>query len=129
MLYASVFGRRAGLKAVAEMAIGQYVLGPLGCSAERNARRESYDIVLKIAYLSLQMFDLGLTLLGAHFGFPELNPLMRVSLASPGQLVVFKLGIPLLISWFVPGKFLIPAIVLLCGVVGWNIKELLILVF
>jgi hypothetical protein len=29
----------------------------------------------------------------------------------------------------VPGRLLIPAIILLCGVVGWNVKELVCLVF
>lgn len=111
------------------MASGQYILRPPGYLAGKINRWESDDIVLKITYLSLQMLDLGLTLLAAHLGFPELNPWMRASLASPGQMAVFKFGIPLLISWFVPGKFLIPAIVLLGGVVGWNIKELLILLF
>jgi hypothetical protein len=54
---------------------------------------------------------------------------MRASLNSPGQLGIIKFGIPLLISWLVPGKLLIPAIVLLAGVVGWDIKELLLLLF
>jgi hypothetical protein len=118
-----------GLEVVAEMASGQYILRPLIYPVGKNSRRGTCDIALKITYLSLQMFDLGLTLLAAHLGFPELNPFVRASLASPGQLAIFKFGIPLIISWFVPGKFLIPAIVLLCGVVGWNVKELVILLF
>jgi hypothetical protein len=111
------------------MASGQYILRPLIYPVGKNSRWESYDIVLKITYLSLQMFDLGLTLLAAHLGFPELNPVMRASLALPGQLAIFKFGIPLIISWFVPGRWLIPAIILLCGVVGWNVKELVCLAF
>ena len=97
--------------------------------AGKISRWNSGDIALKVAYLSLQMLDLGLTLLAARLGFAELNPWMSAALASPVQLVIFKCAMPLLISWFVPGKWLIPAIALLGGVVGWNVKELLALWF
>jgi hypothetical protein len=50
---------------------------------------------------------------------------MRASLDSVYKLAIFKFGIPVLISWFVPGRLLIPAILLLGGVVGWNVKELI----
>jgi hypothetical protein len=109
--------------------IGQYFSSPLGRMAANYFRRDARDAIFKFAYLSLQMLDLGLTLLAAQLGFPEFNPMMKASLNSPLQLAVFKLGIPLLISWLVPGKFLIPAIGFLCGVVGWNLKELLMLWF
>ena len=88
---------------------------------------ETSDFVFKLIYLSLHLVDLVLTVTAAHYGFPELNPFMRASLSSPSQLAIFKFGIPLLISWLVPGKLLIPGIVLLFGIVGWNVKELLLL--
>ena len=111
------------------MTINQFILGPLGHSTVKSNIWKSHDVILKVVYLSLQLLDLGLTIIAAHFGFPELNPFMRASLSSPYQLAIIKLGIPLLIGWLVPGKLLIPAIVLLVGVLGWNVKELLLLVF
>lgn len=92
-----------------------------------NIRRDSRDVVLRLAYLGLQMIDLAMTLFAANLGFPELNPMINASLSSPLQLVLFKVGIPLMIVLFIPGKLLIPAIVLLAAVVGWNIKELLLI--
>jgi hypothetical protein len=111
------------------MTIAQFVSGPLGYFRVKGNPWKSPDIVLRVVYLSLQLVDLGLTLMAAHSGFEELNPFVRASLASPYQLYIFKLGIPMVIGWFVPGKLLIPAIILLGGVVGWNIKELLFLAF
>jgi hypothetical protein len=111
------------------MTINQYILGPLGHSTVNANHWKSHDVILKAVYLSLQLLDLGLTLMAARLGYAELNPFMRASLSSPYQLAIIKCGIPLLIGWFVPGKLLIPAIVLLGGVLGWNIKELLLLVF
>jgi hypothetical protein len=109
------------------MAIGQHILRTLSYLSVKRKRREPGDIILRAVYLSLQMLDLGLTLVATNLGFLELNPLMRDSLTSPCQLVIFKFCIPLLITWFVPGKLLIPAIVLLGGIIGWNVKELLML--
>ena len=83
----------------------------------------------KAAYLGLHQLDLILTLFAVSLGFSELNPLMRSLLATPLQLLVIKMAIPLLIAWLVPGRLLIPAIVVLAMVVGWNIKELLLLLF
>ncbi len=93
-------------------------------------RRENHQvrvIALKASYVILHQLDLVLTVLAVYLGFSELNPLMRSMLAAPLQLVVAKFAIPLLIAWFVPSKYLIPAIVLLAIVVCWNIKELLFL--
>jgi len=109
------------------MAIGRYGFQSVSYITARNTLRESRDIVFKIAYLSLQAVDLALTLLAANLGFPELNPIIGASLDSPFQLVIFKVGIPLLIALLIPGKLLIPAIVLLAAVVGWDLKELLLL--
>ncbi len=74
----------------------------------------------------LHQFDLVLTLLAASLGLSELNPLMRYILAVPLQLAIFKFAIPLLIAWLIPGKLLIPAVVLLSLLVSWNAKELLV---
>ena len=59
-------------------------------------------------------------------GLSELNPVMRQLANMPLQLVIIKCAIPLLIAWLAPGKLLLPAIILLCLVVSWNIKELLL---
>ena len=111
------------------MSIGQHIMGPIGYIVAKTNRRDTTDTVLKAVFLSLQMIDLTLTLVAARSGDPELNPVMKASLDSMYKLAIFKFGIPLLISWFVPGRLLIPAIILLCGVVGWNVKELVCLVF
>jgi hypothetical protein len=116
------------LKEIA-MTINQFISGPLGHSTVNGNHWKSTDVILKAAYLSLQLIDLGLTIMAARLGFPELNPFMRASLSSPYHLAIIKVGIPLLIGWLVPGKLLIPAIVLLGGILGWNIKELMLLVF
>ena len=90
---------------------------------------ESWDIALKVLYLVLQSMDLGLTVLAAQMGYLELNPFMRAALTSASTLLIMKLFIPLLVCWLLPGKYLIPAIALLAVIVGWNIKELVLLVF
>ena len=74
----------------------------------------------------LNQFDLALTVLAVSLGLSELNPLMRHLLAVPALLLVLKVAVPLLIAWLTPGKLLLPAIVLLGLVVGWNVKELLL---
>jgi hypothetical protein len=111
------------------MSIGQHITGPIGYIVAKTRKRDRTDTILKAVFLSLQLVDLGLTLWAARSGWPELNPYMKASLGSMYKLAIFKFGIPVLISWFVPGRWLIPAILLLCGVVGWNVKELLCLVF
>lgn len=92
-----------------------------------QSRYDSTDLALKISYLILQVLDLGLTLLAMALGASELNPVMRASLASPVQLAVMKGGLPLMLAWLLPGRFLIPGIVFLLFVVVWNVKELLML--
>lgn len=81
----------------------------------------------KVSFLALNLVDLVLTVLAAHMGFHELNPLVRQLMAVPAMLYVVKLAVPLLIAWLAPGRFLLPAIALLSLVIGWNIKELLVL--
>jgi hypothetical protein len=103
----------------------QHITGPLSYIITRSRRRDKLDIILKIVFLSLQAVDLVLTALAARYGWSELNPIMLGSLDSIYKLALFKFLIPALISFFVPGRWLIPAILLLCGIVGWNVKELI----
>ena len=79
----------------------------------------------KVAFVLLNQFDLFLTVLAVSFGFYELNPLMRQLVTMPVMLIIAKCVIPLLIAWLVPGRLLLPAIILLSVVVVWNVKELL----
>ncbi|MDD5126688.1 MAG: DUF5658 family protein [Dehalococcoidales bacterium] len=87
------------------------------------------DIPLKVSYLFLQQADLLLTLLAVSAGFSELNPVIANLINTPRELLLFKLVIPLVITLMVPGKLLVPAIALLSLVIGWNIKELLTVLF
>ena len=89
----------------------------------------SWNLWLKLSYLMLQVIDLCLTLIAVNVGCLELNPVMRGMLATPVQLAVMKLVIPFILIWLVPGRFLVPGILLLSVVVGSNIKELLFLLF
>jgi hypothetical protein len=111
------------------MSIGERITGPIAAIITKTTKRDKTDTVLKLVFLSLQLIDLTLTLLAARYGWPELNPFMKDSLGSLYKVAIFKFFVPLLISWFVPGRLLIPAIILLCGVLGWNIRELAMLVF
>ena len=111
------------------MSLNQRVAGPFAYIIARSRRRDKVDTVLKVVFLSLQLVDLVLTAIAARYGWLELNPVMKASLDSTYKLAIFKFGIPVLISWFVPGRWLIPAIMLLAMVVGWNIKELVMLAF
>lgn len=80
----------------------------------------------KVCFVLLNQLDLALTVLAMVFGFYELNPLMRHLIAMPLQLLVVKSAIPLLIAWLAPGKLLLPSIILLVFLVGWNVKELIL---
>ena len=102
--------------------------GPLRIIVLRGRDTSPWDFYLKILYLSLQLVDLGLTVMAAQFGFPELNPFMRAALSSPLSLFVIKALIPLMICWIVPGRYLIPGVALLCGILVWNVHQLLQLV-
>ncbi|MDD4858744.1 MAG: DUF5658 family protein [Dehalococcoidales bacterium] len=86
----------------------------------------THDIPLKVGYLFLQQADLLLTLAAVSAGFSELNPFMANLIHTPVDLLLFKLVLPVLLVLLVPGKWFLPAIVLLTLVVGWNIKELLL---
>jgi hypothetical protein len=80
----------------------------------------------KLAFILLNLSDLILTIFASSIGARELNPLMSSMLASPFQLYMAKLFIPVLLAWLLPGKILIPSIALLAVVVGWNGWELLV---
>ena len=78
----------------------------------------------KLAYIILNLIDLGLTLFALSIGAHEYNPLLRSMAASPLQLYGAKLLLPSAIAWVLPGKLLIPAIAFLLLVVGWDVREL-----
>lgn len=84
---------------------------------------------IKISYVWLHLVDLILTNIGISLGLSEINMWMKNLLTSPWQLLTFKLAIPIFIAWLVPGKFLVPAVLLLLMVVCWDIKELIIFLF
>jgi hypothetical protein len=87
------------------------------------------SIITKISYFLLQQLDLLLTLWAVNAGFTELNPMMRGLLASPPQLVLFKVIIPMMLAWFCPSKLLLPSLALILAVTLWNVKELIFLIF
>ncbi len=80
----------------------------------------------KASFILLSQFDLTLTVLAINLGLAELNPFIRYLVQIPALLLVFKLAIPVLIAWLMPGRLLWPSIALLSLVVIWNIKELVI---
>jgi hypothetical protein len=80
----------------------------------------------KLAFIILNLVDLGLTIFAASIGAREINPLMNKMLAAPYQMYMAKVVIPVLLAWLLPGKILIPSIAFLTVVVGWNIRELLV---
>ncbi len=74
----------------------------------------------------LNLYDLILTLVAIYLGLTELNPFVRFMVDVPALLLVFKVVIPVLIAWIMPGKLLLPSSALLLIVVFWNIRELLV---
>jgi hypothetical protein len=83
----------------------------------------------KTSFVLLNLFDLTLTVLAIHLGISELNPFIRYLVTIPVLLLVIKFIIPLLIAWIIPGKLLLPSMALLCFVIIWNIKELVLFLF
>ena len=79
---------------------------------------------IKVAYVLLHQADILMTNYAISTGFKEFNPVIRGLLDAPVQLLVFKLIIPLIIAWLVPAKILLPALVLLLVVIGWNLTQL-----
>ena len=85
------------------------------------------SLAVKVSYVLLHQLDLILTVIAVSLGFTELNPLMRLLLTAPVQLIIIKVFIPLVIVWLCPNKLLLPATAFIFLVVCWNIKELLLL--
>jgi hypothetical protein len=83
----------------------------------------------KIAFVSLNVIDLVLTLFAMNMGADEMNPIMRGMISTPVALYTAKLLIPLSLAWLLPGKLLIPSIAVLVFVVGWDVRELLVFFF
>ncbi len=83
----------------------------------------------KIAFISLNVIDLVLTLFAMNIGANELNPIMRGMVSTPMALYTTKLLMPLVLAWLLPGKLLIPSIAVLVFVVGWDVRELLVFFF
>ena len=109
------------------LTFNQRVAGAFSFIVIACKKKDKIDTALKVAFLTLQMADLTLTLMAARNGWVELNPVMRASLSSLYKVALFKFAVPVLVSWFVPGRLLIPAIVLLCGILGWNFHQILCL--
>jgi hypothetical protein len=83
----------------------------------------------KLAFVSLGLADLALTVVAVNLGLTEINPFMRFLVQVPLLLLAVKFFIPVIIAWLMPGKLLLPSIILLALVVGWNIKELAVYLF
>ena len=90
-----------------------------------NDLRKPGGLAIKAAYVCLHQFDIVLTMTGLSLGAHELNPIMRGLLPLPAPLLAVKVLIPLVIAWLVPSKLLLPAMALLLVIIGWNVKELL----
>jgi hypothetical protein len=80
----------------------------------------------KVLFILLNEFDLTFTVVAVSLGFTEVNPFMRLLITLPIMLIVVKLVIPVLIAWLIPGRLLLPAMVVLALATIWNIKEILV---
>lgn len=86
-----------------------------------------HGIVGKFAYIFLVYLDIGLTFIALRLGGQELNPFMQGFVSNPLQFLLVK-GVPaIVLAWLCPAKLLIPAVVLMLFVVGWDAKELILL--
>jgi hypothetical protein len=86
-----------------------------------------HGIMGKFAYILLVYLDIGLTFIALRLGGQELNPFMQGFVTNPLQFLLVK-GVPAIaIAWLCPAKLLIPAVVLMLLVVGWDAKELILL--
>jgi len=120
-----VFTRYRNVQEKKTLSARQHIMGALTYFVIWSRRRDRLDTILRIVFFSLQSVDLILTALAARYGWVELNPIMQGSLNSMSKMALLKFFIPALIALFVPGRWLIPAILLLCGIIGWNVKELI----
>ncbi len=81
-----------------------------------------------MGFVALAYIDLLLTLYAVQSGFTEMNPLMLRLLARPGELFLMKVVVPPLIALLVPAMLLLPSVLLMVLVSGWNLASLLQLV-
>ena len=102
-------------------------LSPLASVAALKTESRSSLWLLKALYVILHQVDLFLTVYAVNIGYHELNPFIRGMLDEPLQLALIKVVIPVMLAVFIPSKLLIPAVVAIALVVGWNIGELLTL--
>ena len=94
----------------------------------RSTTRVSDRAPWKLGFVALAYLDLVLTLYAVQSGFTEMNPVMLRLLASPGELFLVKVVVPPLIALTVPAMLLLPSVLLMVLVTGWNLASLLQLV-
>jgi len=78
----------------------------------------------KVLFILLCEFDLTVTVVAVAAGFKEINPFMRFLITFPILLITVKLVLPVVLAWLIPGRLLIPSMVLLALVTIWNVKEM-----
>ncbi len=74
----------------------------------------------KWLYVALTYLDVVLTVIGTSLGVTELNPFMAGMLEQPGQLVLVRGALPVLVAWLTPAVLLIPAAGALAAISVWN---------
>jgi hypothetical protein len=100
--------------------------GTLSGLFDSSATFRKYTAV-KLSFIGVGLLDLLLTVMAMNLDSVEHNPYIRFLVQIPVLLLAVKFFIPVFIAWLIPGKLLIPSLALLVLVVGWNIKELAIL--
>ena len=93
----------------------------LRATAATFSRGTSY----KVAFVALGLVDLFMTLYALSAGYTEQNPLFASLQDNPLGLFFLKVAGPLAIAWLVPARLLVPSIVLLLAVIGWNTSQLI----
>jgi len=86
-----------------------------------------HGIVGKFTYILLVYLDIGLTFIAMRLGAQELNPFMQGFVSNPLQFLLVKGAPAIVLAWLCPAKLLIPAVALMLFVVGWDVKELILL--
>ncbi len=79
---------------------------------QRSVATYRHDTGLKFGFIALIYLDVVLTFVALRLGFTELNPIMANLMGNPWALVVVKGAAPVVISWLIPGRLLVPAIML-----------------
>jgi hypothetical protein len=83
----------------------------------------------KLLFILLCEFDLTFTVVAVSMGFTEVNPFMKFLICVPVLLIFIKLVLPVVIAWLMPGRLLIPSMVVLALVTIWNVKEIALFFF